>query len=275
MRDAPADTPQPLIAAPGGFYLDAEHHLRLLSLNSAAGVTLTVTAQIMLASGEVVWFTQAHTPNTDRTSANTNVFVADGWLMNATIFVSGGSPRIGQTFARLDVIRGRTGAIITMASLLAGYVTAFDRLVWPQNAPRSSVAGRGVLRSVAGTDPAANTEISETVPTDARWRVLAIQVNLVTDATAANREVSLLIDDGTTVFARVPVGTNHAASLTRTYSFATNTARNTIAQDPVLNAPLPELVLGDGFRVRTVTTNLQATDNYGAPQLLVEEWIED
>jgi hypothetical protein len=90
--------------------------------------------------------------------------------------------------------------------LLQGYVTDTSRLSFPGSPIRSSIEGPGVLRSITGTNPAANAEISETVPTNARWRVHAIRFTLVTDANVANREVALTLDDGAAVFARSPPG---------------------------------------------------------------------
>lgn len=132
--------------------------------------------------------------------------------------------------------------------------------------------GPGTIRSITGTDPAAGAEISETVPADARWRLMGVGLTLVTDATAANREVRLVIDDGTTIIAEIPAGVTQVASETRRYSFGAGFPRGAGAQSLNVIAPLPPVVLGAGYRVRTLTTNLQAGDNYGAPQLLVEEW---
>ena len=44
-----------------------------------------------------------------------------------------------------------------------------------------------------------NTEWSETVPTGARWQLLALMVTLATDANVANRFPALAIDDGALV----------------------------------------------------------------------------
>lgn len=134
----------------------------------------------------------------------------------------------------------------------------------------------GVLRSVAGTDPAANVEISETVAAGKFWRLESITFALVTDASAANRLVEIVIDDGTNVLARIPAPAVQAASLTRTYTFARggydrDSSTNSLTQ----LAGLPDMVLGPAYRVRTVTTNRQATDNYGAPQLLVMEYDDE
>ena len=108
-----------------------------------------------------------------------------------------------------------------------------------------------------------------------RWRALALQVQLVSSSQVANRELALTFDDGATVFARVPSGFSHAASLTIVYAAFHHAPRNTVAQDTTRNLPLPRIDLQGGYRINTVTTNLQTLDNYAAPQLLVEEWIED
>jgi hypothetical protein len=132
-------------------------------------------------------------------------------------------------------------------------------------------AGHG-LSVVTGTDPAANTEVSETVPANGRWRVLAMRVSLVTDATVANREVSLQFDDGTTAFFAAAANANQAASLTRQYSVGTAGERGAAATATDILIPAPsDVVLLAGHRVRTSTTNRQAGDNFGAPTLLVQE----
>ncbi|MGH2667508.1 MAG: hypothetical protein ACRDH5_00020 [bacterium] len=198
-----------------------------------------------------------------------------GVLLGASIRASSGTPRRGQVFAIVDVVRGHTGAIQPLACLLQGYVSAAERLAWPGSPIDSSAEGPGVLRSVTGTNPAANVEISETVPTNARWRPLAISYELVTAIAAANRESALAIDDGATLLARVPSGFTHVASTTIRYSAFHHAPRFTLAQDTAKNFPLPRVDLAEGMRLRTITTNLQAADDYGAPQILVEEWIED
>lgn len=133
-------------------------------------------------------------------------------------------------------------------------------------------AGSG-LSVVTGTDPAANTEVSETVPANARWQLLSVRVQLVTDATAANREVALQFDDGTTPYFNSSAAANQAASLTRQYTAASAITRGADATGTGIQIALPasELWLPAGHRIRTSTTNRQATDNYGAPTLLVRE----
>jgi hypothetical protein len=138
-----------------------------------------------------------------------------------------------------------------------------------------SLAVDGTPTSVAGTDPAAGAEISETVPAGKRWRVLGIQFTLVTNANVANREPVIVVDDGTNTLFQSPAGANHAASLTWAYS-ASNVGQpvNGTTATTVRQMNLPALLLPAGSRIRTSTTNIQAGDNYGAPRLLVQEFAQ-
>jgi hypothetical protein len=136
--------------------------------------------------------------------------------------------------------------------------------------------GPGSIKSITGTDPAAGVEISETVPANAIWSVESISASLVTDAAAADRLSRVTIDDGTTIFYQVSSRVNHTASLTVRYAWAPFGAAAVgvvAATDATMNIPLPKhTILAAGYRFITVTGALEAGDNWGAPQLTVEEW---
>ena len=137
--------------------------------------------------------------------------------------------------------------------------------------PITSVHGR--ILSITGTDPDAGAEISEVVPARRRWRILAVRFTFVTDATVADRLVHLHIDDGVNTFADICVTTAHQASVTKTYNFS-NFGSTQLNPANCLYIPLPPLPLSPGFRIRTATDLIEAGDNFGAPQLLVEEWAD-
>lgn len=129
------------------------------------------------------------------------------------------------------------------------------------------------IKRVASADPAAGAEIEQTVPAGTWWVLMGVQLQLVTSATAANRRPALVVDDGTTEVHRLRVGVDQAASLTRTYIFTPSVDAEVDRSATFLEMiePLPELVLPGGYRIRTVTANLQAGDNYGPAQLFVAE----
>ncbi len=131
----------------------------------------------------------------------------------------------------------------------------------------------GRLLSITGTDPASGAEISLTVPARRRWKIISIRFVLVTDATVVDRTVRLKFDDGTIALFHIASDTVQTASQERKYEFKLQPVPQfLVATD--FHLPLPHLSLAAGFRIITITLNLQAGDNLSAPQLLVEEWID-
>lgn len=282
MVDAPASPAAPLApslfvapVAPIGWYFGRDDFLRLTLYNGASGVTAQLRGRV-LPIGETTTrdLVRDLIPATDRSASTLLIAVGEGWLLDAEVVVTAGTPAFNQCFARLSVVRGIASSGYEIGELAAGAVTTTRRLAYPRSAVDPSIAGLGAIRSVAGTDPAANTEVSEVVPTGARWRLRSLDVALVTDANVANREVTLTIDDGTNIVAEVVTGVLQTATLTRRYSFTQHVQAKAAAAATIINAPAPDLILLAGWRIRTVTTAIQATDNYGAPRLCVEEWIE-
>lgn len=131
----------------------------------------------------------------------------------------------------------------------------------------------GRIRSITVTDPAADNEILETVPARRRWRLISIRFKLITDANVANRIVTLTIDDGTNNLLTIPSDTAQTASLTRYYHYHLQPVPQFLI-DAIFSLPLPDLFLAAGFRIQTLTTGLQAGDDFSVIQLLVEEWID-
>ena len=266
---------QRLILGHEGFYFTGGESLRLTSLNSITGVTVTAAGRFLpsdqLKPSDVAL---SHTPNTDRTSASSDFIMGEGWLQSLTLVTSGGSPVVGSTYVRVDVVRGGGASATVLATLLQGFVTAGMRLAWPGSDLTDPFSAPGRIRSITGSDPAAGAEISETVPTGARWRLIGGMLTLTCDATVATRTVSLTFDDGTTTYARVSATGSVAASTTSRYNVGSFpfAGVNTVGN---YHIAIPrDVVLPAGHRIQTLTSSLQAGDNFGAPQWLVEEWIE-
>lgn len=118
-------------------------------------------------------------------------------------------------------------------------------------------------------DPAANNELIFTADENMIVRSLAFQ--LATDATAANRRVELVADDGADVFFRSPAISDQAASLTHDYSAWSGSPQMAV-QDLTHLIGFPEggIFLPKNGRIRTITTNRQAGDNFGPMTLNVE-----
>lgn len=256
------------------FPLTGADALQVSSWNALASVRLTIRGYTRAIDGRVAPLNETHLANTDRTIRSTVHPLPEGELRALTVFVTGAAPIIGQTFVRLQIIRGLASSGIVLATLAADYVTAVQPLAWPGSPVKRSVEGPGAVRSITGTDQAAGVEVTETVPTGARWRLITARATLTTSATVANREASLVINDGATTLTRLPVGEIETASAAFLYCWGVGLIRGAPSQAGDRLIPIPPAVLLAGYRVETLTANLQGGDDWDTPQLLVEEWLE-
>ena len=264
-----------LVQPPSRVYLTLDDRLYIRSRNSLAGVELRIAGRLLKPDGWIVPFNFDHTPGTNRSASIERFTMAEGFLLSCIVFPSAGAPSRGQTFAEVGFLRGRADNASVVDVLARDYVSEAEPLAFPGARIRSSVDGRGAIRSITGTDPVAGAEVLEVVPTDAFWRVRSMNVSLVSDATAVARVVRATIDDGSAVYFQSNPEFTQGASLTSEYTmgaFGGGAGLNSA----FLRVPLlVDTLMPAAHRIGTDTVSLQAGDNYGAPQLLVEEWIQD
>jgi hypothetical protein len=266
-----------ILPSPSQFYLTGEDRLRIVSANSVSGVALKLQVRTATLRGDVQAQSFDHTPATDRSVVKQEFPIGEGSLLNATVFVGTGSPFIGQTYVMLQLVRGSGAAAIVLGTLLAGYVTATQALGFPGSAIADSISSGGCIRAIQGTKPAAGAEISETVPTGARWELVQLWLKLTASATVATRNPKLalrnsglfpsygLMISGPTAGQVVQFLFGQTWSFgTAAYAFGTH-SQNTL---PLFTT----LLAGGGFA--TITESMQAGDQWEAPVMLVREWLE-
>jgi hypothetical protein len=262
--------------APSSVYMTVDDNLRVTAYNALTAVVVNVRARVLNLEGRVVPNgADVFTPTTSRAASTTIVVTDEGWLLGGEVFVSGASPLEGQTFVVVELVRGQLAAAVTPVQVIAsGYVTAKMPLTFP-GALKSSVDGQGAIRAITGTTPGAGVDISETVPTGARWELLLFLGSLVTAAAVANRIPALIIDDGVNAEYVWAMGGNETASISWTNTWAQGVPSLFTAALNLANAPLPSNNrLPAGARIRTSTTGIQGADQWASPKYLVREWIE-
>jgi len=276
MPDVQQSPPYPMQASfASQWYMLKEDNLRLTSYNALASVRLEVRYRFVDTNGNLIPSQEAQVPNTDRTAKSSILITPEGWLLGGEVFVSGAAPLIGQTYVVLEIVRGTGSSALPLQVIAAGYVSAKQPLPFPGVQITSSLDSGGALRSITGATPGAGAEISETVPTGARWELLAFGANLVTSAAAANRMPVLTLDDGTTIYFRGPMNINEVASGTWSNYWTQGLLVSAAGPSNVINGAVPTgNRLGAGHRIRTVTSAIQAGDQWGTVQYLVREWLE-
>ncbi len=257
------------------YYLTRDDRLFVRSFNSLAAVRLVVRGRWMDARGQIHNVNHRHTPNTDRSSALEFIDLAEGFLHNLTVFVEAANPRRGQCFVQVGVGRGTATDFHPVALFISDYLETNLALGWPGGRLRSSVEGPGILRSITGTNPAANIEITETVPTNARWRLLSLQATFTADAAVGNRNPVFTFDDGASQFVRIGPSASIVAGEVAIFcgsAFGTNPG---VGISAAKAWPIPDVSLSQGFRIGTIGSFVGVADDWAAPQMLVEEWIEE
>lgn len=210
-----------------------------------------------------------HTTNSDRSLA-TSVIQISEIPLNLTLRTVETDVQRGECYVKVSL---RAEGVV-IALLCAGYISEAGTPAYPNGKIESSIEGPGLLRSITGTNPAAGVEISETVPTGALWRFISLKASYNPDATVATRQPRLNFDDGANIYMQSGVGGQPTASSNQVFTWANFGAEDNSAGTANTQCIPSDIYLPAGHRVITVTTSIQAGDEWSAPQFAVEEWIQ-
>jgi hypothetical protein len=263
------------IEPPSAEYLAPGDMLSVVVTNSDPAVTsINVLARIIRAADGQLSFSQwTLAVNSSRVVASKLFPLPEGYLLSIHAIGNAGTNR-GRCFIECAIQRSNVGGFPEFVQLVSDYLSRQHDPAWPVGSYIHSVDGRGFPRSVVGTTPGAGAEITETVPTGARWRLSSIRFRLATSAAVANRSVQLIIDDGANPVWIGGFNFVQAASLIEDYGPGIGASPVIDASGVVATTALPDMLMFAGWRWRTRSTNLQAADQYSAVQYNAEEWIE-
>jgi len=248
--------------------LDFQHGftpvLRIIT-HATSDVALTIRG--MTKQGP---FTLSHTPTNDSAGK-----VEDFQLPDIPIFVSVEPKAAG-------LVQGDTHATLYLMAngdllhrLCAGYVYEHKAISWPFAGDSDFMPNRGKFAFVSGADPDAGNEAIITVPTNQIWRVLWGEITLVTDITATSRRVHIALGGASAATLQGFGDVDQTASLTKTYRFGAmgQPADREDSGSMLINIPA-DVVMLPGMTIDTLTTNLQAGDNFSRFDFYVEQFFQ-
>lgn len=263
------------IYQPSPVYLTGEESLRLSSIGNASGVTLTARGILLRPGDDLTPMEFTHAPNSNRTLKSTDVSLSEGWLLGVTVKATAGTPAFGGVWVLVELVRGLGAAAVVVRPLGYGFVTALQPYQWPNGENYLATDGPGCLRVITGSTPSAGAEITETVPTGARWELLALGAVLTASAVVTSRIPALALDDGATEFFRYQIAYNATASAVWRYQWAQGNGDGQPFGSLNIRGLIPiGIRLGAGFRVKTITQNLDVGDQWSSPKFLVREWFD-
>jgi hypothetical protein len=198
-----------------------------------------------------------------------------GAVQNIAIFASAGAPLVGQTLVMLQLVRGLSGGLTLLGPLLGGYVTATQPLGFPGSIITDSLSVTPPSRLLIGTDPAPGVEIVETVPTGARWDLLAFATLFTCGPGIGNRRPILNITDPAGfVLLRSPQAHVMVAGESAQVTWAAGMGLSVdLGGYMIAGLPTPQPLL-EGQTIQISVSGLQAADDFAAPGYSVRESLE-
>lgn len=262
------------VQPPSHVYIEVNDVLQCSIASSLAGEVVTVSYRILKPTGEIVKGQFRVAVVTQRVISSNTEPLPEGFLLSISCKATLATTR-GQTFVRMFLTDQSFGANQPSAMLLADYVTNSLAPGFPYGRVLAPTEGPGSLATYAASVPLAGHEWSITLPANTRWKVISILASLATSAAVANRTPGVFVQSaGALIWQAMPQGAVAAAQVANA-SYSSTPTQN--AASPLfLNNALPSpCYLSGTARLGSQTLNIDAADQYGAINLLVEEWLDN
>lgn len=284
------------VEPPSSLYVQKDDVL-LIGFNTllAAGDTVTFLVRLLLATPDVSGqpdnpppapilqpggkFTQTvKLMNTALSSVaagakTLRVPMAEGYLLSATGQSTNGVTR-GQTAVFAWLVRGAGPIGPTAQVLFQDYSSNGNIPSWPGGRNLGPLEGPGWISSVQQANPAAGADWIMTVPAGERRRLITMNADLAVANSGAARPVEIIVDDGANVVARMAVNVAAAINATTHVNFSNAGTPSTLIASDVYAQQPSAIYLEPGMRVRSVTTNIVAGDQWSNIWFLFERWVD-
>jgi hypothetical protein len=267
------------VQPPSPIYMGVDDELQA-TVQTAGGITgLSLTGRWLRASdGALVPF---NTPFNlvSASRLNAGIFrmrLGEGFLLSASLGFTIAPIENANIYGTIALSRQPFPSGGFPLLLASGYFGSVKTLSFPNPRMDRPTDGAGRVITIAGATPAAGAEISETVPSGARWRLLAFKATFASSGAAGNRTPSLQRDDGANVFDWSFANIIVAAGQTFPFVWSNNPIPTLLAGNTLINpfTISDSIMMPGGFRIRTNTNGILAGDQWSAITYLVQEWID-
>jgi hypothetical protein len=259
---------------PGACYVGVDDQLELGYIFDINNNSVVCNVRILTPDGLIIPLKFAPPVPLVRTVQSNRFQLVEGYILSCSLMSAFPSNSGNIPYAWAAIVRPPNSLLDQYEVLAAGYLSAVWPIGYPGSVPQKPTDGPGQPRSVLVGNPAAGADFLFTVPASTRMRITSLDAVFTTSAAVANRNPSLIIDDGANVLAEINVGINQAASLTQEYTWGDSLPLTALFNNNVM-APLPsQIVLPANFRVRSETTLIDVADQWSSIALLVHEWLD-
>lgn len=123
--------------------------------------------------------------------------------------------------------------------------------------------------------PAVGADWSQVVPAGQTWRLIAFGAQIVTEATAGNRRLSVRCDAGASTDTFLATVANSAITQNTTVLFSGWQGGESVSHtSATMQVGLPPggLILPSGYRIRALTDGIQPLDAWTQIRILAQVW---
>ncbi len=263
------------VQPPSSLYIDRDDLLFIRTTSALANIVIELRGRLLTPKGHLVTLAFDHaTTGSPVGSASSRFDLQEGFLLGLVASATFDTILRGELYIALALIRGGSGQVSATHQLSSGYLELGKGVTWPPGSIESPVSGRGIMRAVTGNDPAAGAEIEIGVDALVLWRFAGIRLTLTTSGVAANRRVRLVLNRDGLAQTVIPSPHVQTAGTTVNYSIAPFGFDADIRGSEVMMALPFDTYLGENDTILTSTDNLDAGDNWSAPELSVEQWLQ-
>lgn len=255
-------------------YIGVDDSIVVWAWSYSTNQIININLRILRPDGSIITYPLATASNIGKAGARIIEPGVEGWILACGV-MNGGVINVGQyMYVSVGLVRSPLSDPFVSIPLFAGYVHDKIALGYPSTPSQRPTDGAGILTTNNVAAPGAGADWSYTVPANARQRLVSLSSALTTAVAVANRGVTIVIDDGANILGQFAAQTVQAASLAVQYS-AADGITNTATVGPVADISTPSnLFLAGGWRVRSLTSSIQAADQWGATRLLLQEWLD-
>ena len=260
------------ISPPPGLYVTVDDIVLVRGFAQTSTQTVNVSLRMLAPNGEIISVFQ---PVAIGANGNVPTLFAlrnlEGFILSASVQCTG--VQRGQLFVALLVQRGAGSGDATLGQVfLQGYVSNTDTLGYPQHVPYSGLDGRGQIQLVAVGNPAAGADWVYTVPAGAHQIVRSVSALFTAAVAVANRFPVLTVDNGiAAVVAEVPATAVIVAATAIQLTWAPGLNQLNVNSVQTMGSPIELRALG-GWRVKTVTSGIQAADQWSGIVVVLESF---
>lgn len=270
---APVAEPNTVLIT-GGLPVTANQYLSCRAAGRSTNYSYRISATVLTPAGDIIPLASTFPIRAQDAWQEDEIQLIDGILLSLTAT----TPTTGVGEAGVYVSVGiKIGTVATdepVTGLLAGYATYSTVLAWPLNPPAPRLSGPGRATVYQSGDPAPGTLIVDIANwTYKSYLIDSVYFNLITDANAASRYVTISIrTGGGVVLFRAVSAAAQAASQNRSYTVSDLAGAQGLSNDQYL-IHIPRVIWPSNSFLRISITNGQGGDNLSAINVFTHEWL--